>query len=166
MKPETKDNKRTNLRVNVKNAKAFVENKGGGLLAWFKGKPKPFTIINVSESGLRMLSYEKLNVNDEKNFNIAIPLLGVKPLNVTAKVVWVEPFAKFQGFFTGMKFTQINNEVKERLKHLAKLLGNKVRPEKKIDPNAAKNVKNLSKGCVVCQFASKGQQDLGGKFFR
>ncbi|MBI4835321.1 MAG: PilZ domain-containing protein [Planctomycetes bacterium] len=166
MIPETNENKRTSLRVGVKNAKAYVENKGGGLLAWFKGKPKPFTIINVSESGLRMLSYEKLNINDEKNFNISIPLLGMKPLNVSAKVVWVEPFAKFQGFLTGMKFSQINSEARERLKHLAKLLGSKVKPEKKIDPNAAKNVKNLSKGCVICQFATKGQYGMGGKFFR
>jgi c-di-GMP-binding flagellar brake protein YcgR len=117
-------NKRTTLRVSVINAKAYMESKGG-LLAWFKGKPKPFNVINVSESGLRLLSFDKLNINEEKNFNISIPLLGVKPLNVSAKVVWMEFFEKFNGYAIGMKFTKVSNEVKSRLQHLAKFLGSK-----------------------------------------
>jgi hypothetical protein len=149
--PKIKANKRKELRFAIQDGKARMES-GGGLFAFLTGAPAALPIVNLSTTGLRLLSKKKMAVGDKISLNIMIPLLGAKPMKLTGQVAWVKAFAIFDEYMVGVKFADIRGDVKKRLQNLADFLGTRVQPDRKI---VIKEVRKKAKSCVVCQFADK-----------
>lgn len=149
--PKIKSNERKKLRFAIQDGKAQMES-GGGIFAFLKGASSGLPIVNLSTTGLRLLSRKKMSVGDKLSLNIMIPLLGAKPLKISGEVVWVKTFAIFDEYMVGVKFSGLRGDAVKRLQNLADFLGTRIKPNRKI---IFKEVKKKSKSCVVCQFADK-----------
>ena len=159
---KVKINKREELRFAVQQGKAQMES-AGGLFAFLKGMPKALPIINISQQGLRLLSKKKLNVGDKLVFNVAIPVLGAKPLNARGEVAWVKIFTIFDEYLVGVKFSGMSKDSRSRLNNLITFLGTRSMPNRSI---VFKEFKKRSRSCVVCQYATKGQPKDGSLRYR
>lgn len=146
-----KSNQREEIRFAIQNGKAQIDGNSG-VFAFLKGAPAALPIINLSTTGLRLLSKNKLNVNDKVSLTILIPLLGAKPLKLSGQVAWLKTFAIFEEYLVGIKFDGLKGDVKKRLKHLTDFLGTRIQPNRKI---AFKKIRKKSTTCIVCQFADK-----------
>jgi len=152
--PNLKSNKRKELRFSIQNGKAQMESSGG-FFAFLKGAPAALPIVNLSTTGLRLLSKNKMAIGDKLTLNIMMPLLGAKPLKLSGQVAWVKTFAIFDEYLIGVKFTALRGDANKRLKNLADFLGTRVNPDRKI---LLKEMKKKTNSCVLCQFADKKQQ--------
>jgi hypothetical protein len=146
-----KSNKRKELRFSIQDGKAQMESNGG-IFAFLKGAPTALPIVNISSTGLRLLSKNKMKIGDPVVISIMIPLLGAKPLKMSGQVAWLKTFAIFDEYLIGVKFVDLRGDAKKRLKNLVDFLGTRVKPDRKI---AFKEVRKKSNSCVVCQFADK-----------
>ncbi|MEW6025733.1 MAG: PilZ domain-containing protein [Planctomycetota bacterium] len=149
--PKIKTNKRKELRFAIQDGKAQMES-AGGIFAFLTGAPSALPIVNLSTTGLRLLSKKKMAVGDNLSLNIMIPLLGAKPMKLAGQVAWVKTFAIFDEYMVGVRFTDIRGDVKKRLQNLADFLGTRIKPDRKI---VVREIKKRAKSCVVCQFADK-----------
>lgn len=152
--PKIKSNKRKELRFAIQDGKARMES-GGGIFAFLKGAASALPIVNLSSTGLRLLSGKKMVVGDKISLNIMIPLLGAKPLRISGTVVWTKTFAIFDDYMVGVKFADLRGDTRKRLQNLTDFMGTRVNPDRKI---LFKEVKKKAKSCVVCQFADKQQR--------
>lgn len=149
-----RSNKRKELRFSIQDGKAHVES-AGGIFAFLKGGPAALPIVNLSLTGLRLLSKKNMAIGDKLSLNVVMPLLGAKPLRLSGQVAWVKTFAIFDEYLIGVKFDVLRGDAVKRLKNLADFLGTRVNPDRKI---VFKEVKKKANSCVVCQFADKKQQ--------
>ncbi|MBI5778506.1 MAG: PilZ domain-containing protein [Planctomycetes bacterium] len=152
--PKIKNNKRKELRFSIQDGKAQMESNGG-IFAFLTGAPAALPIVNLSTTGLRLLSKKKMAVGDKLSLNIMIPLLGAKPLKLAGSVAWVKTFAIFDEYMVGVKFAELRGDTRKRLQNLADFLGTRIQPNRTI---VFKEMKKKANSCVVCQFADKQQK--------
>jgi len=131
----------------------------GGIFASFKRSKKEFPIINISLKGLKLITVDKFDEQNEISFNVVVPSLGTKPLSAEGKIVWVKPLNNFNAHLIGVEFVSMDSDSRKRLKNLILFLGKQKDHEKHLKSFGGKQI-YAKEACPLCGIALKGQKDF------
>jgi c-di-GMP-binding flagellar brake protein YcgR len=120
-----KPDRRKGTRVNIKHSEIKIIPESG-IFAFFKGSKKAYSVINISEKGLKLVTLDNFPDKTEMSFTIAIPTLGAEPVSATGRVIWAKPLRNFNTYMVGIEFSSMPADTRKRIKHLVSFLGRQV----------------------------------------